>query len=57
MRCALNNRDLYKTRGRYLCIDCVLEKYNMADMCKKVSWCNLGYILKRSYYRSDIFNL
>lgn len=57
MKCALNNGNLYKTWKRYACVGCIFEKYNNANLCKKVNLCSFSSILKRNHNQSDIFKI
>lgn len=57
MKCALNNGNLYKTWKRYVCVGCIFEKYNNANLCKKVNLCSFSSILKRNHNQSDIFKI
>lgn len=56
MKYALNNKDLYKARERYMCAECVFATNNMIR-CQSINLCDNGSILKRSRYQSDIFKI
>lgn len=57
MKCALNDRNLYKVHERYVCTNCAFEKYNNTDLCVRLDLCDIDSILKQICFQSDIFKL
>lgn len=57
MKCALNDGDLYRQPGRYICVGCVFEKDPTSSRCVMIRLCRTGHIIQRGHNQSDILKI